>query len=159
MIELNDFWPQILQSTLKNDGYWCEKLSDNHCRIHLALMTEPYLSRVLNGEKVIESRFSTRKILPYQQIKSGDIVVLKKSGGGLCAVFEADWVKCWQFENSGQIIKIKEEFGDGLCVDEVFWDRKKDAKYATLIKISHLQLISPISVNKPNRQSWLTYSR
>ena len=77
MIELNDFWPQILQSTLRNDSYWREKLSDNHCRIHLALMTEPYLSRVLNGEKVIESRFSTRKILPYQQIKSGDIVVLK----------------------------------------------------------------------------------
>ena len=138
MIKLEDFWNKLLQSEIQKNEYWKKKILDNTCKIHLAIMVEPYLSLILCGEKTIESRFSIKKGIPYNSISKGDIVVLKKSGGDLVALFEAETV---QF----------------LCLEDGFWQKKKDAKYVTLIKIGHLQAISPISVNKTNRQSWLSY--
>jgi len=89
----------------------------------------------------------------------GDIVVLKKSGGYIVAIFEVEKVIFMQIDNGDDIKKIKQEYGKELCLEEKFWNEKKGANYVTLIKISHLQSISPIIIKKVNRQSWLTYSR
>ncbi len=159
MISLEDFWPELLQSDLKNNEYWKKKLLDTKGKIHLALMVEPYLSLIVDGKKTIESRFSTKRIIPFNKISNGDIVVLKKSGGSIAAVFEAEAVMFRQIESKNDIEAIKKDYGKELCLEENFWKRKKDAKYVTLIRIGHLQAISPIVVNKANRQSWLTYTR
>ena len=71
-------------------------------------------------------------------------------------LFEAETVQLKQVEN-GDFESIRKEYGEALCLEDEFWQKKKDAKYVTLIKIGHLQAISPISVNKTNRQSWLSY--
>lgn len=159
MISLEDFWSQLLQSDLQNSEYWKKKILDTNCKIHLALMVEPYLSLILSGKKTIESRFSTKRIIPYNKISSGDIVVLKKSGGSLVAVFEVETVVFKQIKSENDFEIIRKDYGKELCLEDEFWIRKKDAKYVTLLRISHLQAISPIVVNKANRQSWLTYTR
>lgn len=157
MINLEDFWNKI-QVDLKSNEYWHKKIFDTKCKIHLALMVEPYLSLILSEKKTIESRFSTKKITPFNNISDGDIVVLKKSSGDIVAIFEVDKVIFKQIYNKNDIEEIKQEYGKELCLEEKFWIEKKRANYATLIKISHLQSISPISIKKPNRQSWITYS-
>lgn len=156
MINLEDFWDKLLQSEIQNNEYWKKKIVDNTCKIHLAIMVEPYLSLILRGEKTIESRFSTKKGLPYNRISKGDIVVLKKSGGDIVALFETESVQFMQIEN-GDFGAIRKEYEEALCLEDEFWQKKKDAKYVTLIKIGHLQVISPIAVDKKNRQSWLSY--
>lgn len=158
MINLEDFWQKI-QVDLKNNEYWHKKILDTKCKIHLALMVEPYLSLILSGKKTIESRFSTKKIIPFNAISDGDIVVLKKSGGDIVAIFEVEKVIFKQIENKDDIEEIKEKYGNELCLEEKFWFEKKEANYVTLIKISHLQSISPVIIKKANRQSWLTYGR
>ena len=158
MISLEDFWPQLLQSDLQNSEYWKKKILDTNCKIHLALMVEPYLSRILDGEKTIESRFSTKRINPYDKISSGDIVVLKKSSGSVVAVFEVETAMFKQIKNDNDFEAIRKDYGKELCLNDEFWIRKKDAKYVTLIRISHLQTLSPVIINKANRQSWMTYT-
>lgn len=159
MIDLEDFWKDLLESDLQNNVYWKKKIFDTNCKIHLALMVEPYLSLILSGKKTIESRFSKKKIIPFNNISKGDIVILKKTGGGLAAVFEAGDIHFIQIESATDLKEIKENYGNALCLEDEFWERKKDAKYVSLINITHMQAISSIVVKKANRQSWLTYIR
>lgn len=73
----------------QGNTFWTRKLTmGTPAQVHLAVMVEPYLSRVLDGSKTIESRFSRKKIAPWGRVSSGDVVVLKKSGGSFVAVFE-----------------------------------------------------------------------
>src|ERR1700686_1163065 len=60
--------------------------------IHLAVLVEPYLSLILDGKKTIESRFSTNRHAPFEQVQRGDVLILKRSSGpveGLCTVSDA----------------------------------------------------------------------
>ena len=159
MISLEDFWHELTNSGLRNSKYWKQKIHDVNCKIHIALMVEPYLSLILCGQKTIESRFSKKKIIPFNKVSSGDIVILKKSGGDLVAIFEVEFVRFIQISGINDFKEIKEKYGKELCLDNEFWERKKDAKYVTLIKICHLYAISPIMIKKPNRQSWITYDK
>ena len=158
MIKLEDFFQKI-QVDLQSNEYWHSKLIDPKCKIHLAFMVEPYLSLILSGKKTIESRFSTKKMIPFKSISVGDIVVLKKSGGDIVAIFEVEKVIFKQVDNENDVEEIKEKYGKELCLEDKFWFEKQDARYVTLIKISHLQSVSPITIKKANRQSWITYGR
>ena len=55
--------------------------------IHLGVFSEPYLTKMLNGTKTIESRFSKNKISPYNKISKEDLVIIKKSSGDILAYF------------------------------------------------------------------------
>ena len=46
----------------QGNTFWTRKLTmGTPVQVHLAVMVEPYLSRVLDGSKTIESRFSRKK--------------------------------------------------------------------------------------------------
>ena len=46
--------------------------------LHLALLTEPFLSLLMNGAKTIESRFSRVRCAPYGCLARGDVIAVKK---------------------------------------------------------------------------------
>ena len=49
----------------QGNTFWTRKLTmGTPVQVHLAVMVEPYLSRVLDGSKTIESRFSRKKLRP-----------------------------------------------------------------------------------------------
>lgn len=50
-------------------------------RGHVAYLQEPYLSRILQGTKTIESRLSAGRRLPFGWVSAGDVLILKESGG------------------------------------------------------------------------------
>ena len=56
-------------------------------KVHLGIFSEPYLTYILDGKKIIDSRFSKNKIAPYNQITKKDIVIVKKSGGNVLGYF------------------------------------------------------------------------
>ena len=50
----------------QGNTFWTRKLTmGTPVQVHLAVMVEPYLSRVLDGSKTMESRFSRKKIAPW----------------------------------------------------------------------------------------------
>lgn len=139
-----------------NDKYWVRKLATgDYKNLHLAIMIEPYLSLLLNGNKTIESRFSRNKIIPYQKIDKGDIIILKKSGGQIVGLFEADGIDFFNFSNGCKLEYVKEKYNDRLLIKNDFWEEKKDSMYATLIGVNHLVKLKPINLNMANRKSWI----
>lgn len=62
---------------------------DDETTIHLAVFSEPYLDYIINGKKTIESRFSKNRSLPYQKVKTNDIIIIKQSSGPVVGYFRA----------------------------------------------------------------------
>ncbi len=139
----------------QGNTFWTRKLTmGTPVQVHLAVMVEPYLSRVLDGSKTIESRFSRKKIAPWGRVSSRDVVVLKKSGGSFVAFFEATDATYVEL-SPDSIAQIRQAYGQSLCVDDAFWQAKAECSFATLISMGHLFVFPPFSIAFQNRRSWV----
>ena len=136
------------------------KLDLNNHGFHIGILNEPYLSRIFEGRKMIESRFTKKKVKPFGSVRKEDYVILKKAGGPFVGVFQVDKVYYYRIKSQSDFLKIREEYGDLICADDEFWRLKKESKYATLIEIGNLiKFDNPYYWTKKNRQAWLTYGR
>ncbi|MBS4064068.1 MAG: hypothetical protein KGZ74_05885 [Chitinophagaceae bacterium] len=150
-----------LQSKLVSDDVWKDFIAkingpSPEITLHLAVFTEPILGKLLAGKKTLESRFSSNKVTPYGRVKKGDIVVVKKSGGPVVAIFIAGTVKKYHDLTPDQIIYFRDELSDklGLSTDDIFWSEKSNSKYATFINVTHMKQLIPFSVDKKDRTAW-----
>jgi ASC-1-like (ASCH) protein len=137
---------------------------------HLAIFTQPYLNLILSSEKTIESRFSQNKIVPFSKIKTGDKIIMKQSGGLVYGEFTAGKViflsENFAFFNPQKIkiegdLSIAKKFSKEICTnaDKDFWQKRKLAKYATLIEIKNLNTYKnprPCHEKDPkDRRAWI----
>jgi hypothetical protein len=161
MLKVDKSSMDTILSSIQKDTFWDGHL--NHIllpdplpfALHLAIFIEPYLQYILNGQKTVESRFSTRRYAPYQQVEAGDIIFLKQSSGpivGLCEVGSA-----WFYQlDPASLGAIKKEFTQALCAqDPNFWEKRKKASYATLMRIRYVHKITPIKYDKRDRRGWV----
>src|SRR4051794_13550693 len=72
--------PELTISTLSE---MCELVG---VRGHLAILFEPFVSKILDGTKTIESRFHRVRCAPFGQVRDGDILFLKVTSGPLVAL-------------------------------------------------------------------------
>lgn len=140
------FWEPYLRSV--SDG-------QNPQSIHLAVFVEPFLGFVLNGRKTVESRFSAVRCPPFDRVRSGDVILLKKAGGpvvGLCRVSHV-----WSYNlDPDSWREIRQEFTEALCAqDPLFWESRAQASYATLMKISEVKPIPAVAWKKRDRRGWV----
>lgn len=126
--------------------------------IHLGVFSEPCLTYMLEGKKTIESRISKKRIAPYDRINKNDIVVVKKSGGGIVAYFTIKEIKFINL-NEVSINEIKNKYNNELCVSEDFWEQKKDSSYATLMFIDRLVKLESFKINKKGMQTWIVLEK
>lgn len=122
--------------------------------LHLGVFSEPCLTYMLEGKKTIESRFSKKKCLPWNGIDPKSIVFVKKSGGDVVAYFKIKEIHFFDLEEY-KIENIKKKYSRELCVDDNFWELKKNSKYATLIFIKEIVKIKPFKVTKKGMNTWL----
>lgn len=124
---------------------------------HVGIFTPDLAEKILTGEKTVESRFSKSKIIPFAQVSAGDIVYIKPTGKDIIGQFEIEKVLFWDGLSKKDVLKIKEEFGDKIGADELFWNQKMDSKYATLIFIrqSTRFITSPIKLQKRDQRGWI----
>ena len=150
-----------LRSILHGDPFWEGYFSQVVGQyyfpftLHLAILVEPYLQFILDGQKTVESRFSTRRYPPYKSVYRGDAILLKRSGGpivGLCQVADA-----WFYQlDMASWETIKEEFAQAICAqDPLFWKDREHASFATLIRIKHVRSLEPIYFTKRDRRGWV----
>ena len=124
--------------------------------VHLAVLLEPYLRYILNGSKTVESRFSKNRIAPYNAVKSGDVILLKKAAvrtlSGICVVrsvwfYQLD-LHTWDL--------IRTRFSSALRAENpTFWDKRQAAHFATLMRIDEVSPLPPIDVPKRDRRGWV----
>jgi len=158
----DSFLGNTLVEMVKGDTHWepfVEKINSKSTSssigIHLAIFVEPYLQFILEGKKTIESRFSANRAAPYNKIRKGDIILLKRSGGpimGLCEVTDA-----WFYQLDPKSLgDIRREFTESLCAqDPAFWSSRKNASFATLMRIKNPLAIAPMAWTKRDRRGWV----
>lgn len=121
--------------------------------IHIAIMSEPFLSYVLEGKKTVESRFSLNRIAPYGKAHTDDIVFMKS--GPIVGYFIVSWVKMFDLSEY-PISEIAREYGTAICADEAFWKRKSDKRYVTLMGIKDVQALTPAKITKLDQRAWVS---
>lgn len=132
---------------------------------HVAIMKKSWgmISKILSGEKKIESRWYKNKSRPWDKIKTGDTVFFKNSGELVIAKAKVE--KVLQFADLTQLTvkKILDQYGkdDGLEQKKIptFFNLFKDKKYCLLIFLKNPTKIKPFEINKNGfgmMSAWLT---
>jgi ASC-1-like (ASCH) protein len=115
---------------------------------------ENLLRDILEGTKIIESRWYVNKVSPWDKIKSGDIVYFKEAGCPVTA--RADVNKVIQYENLDQktIVDIINKYGKDIAPhttlkDFLEWGREQTKKrFCILVFIENVKKIEPFDVDK-----------
>lgn len=160
MIDWRENVINALGDSVKGDLYWSDYLSSLTSKektsfsLHLGVFVEPFLQYILDGKKTMETRFSLVRCAPYERVESGDVVLLKKSGGaavGICRIRSARFYKLEK--DSWDEIKT---FARDICAeDPEFWEQRKGASFATLMRIQNVKTITPFTVKKRDRRGWV----
>jgi hypothetical protein len=117
------------------------------------------LTAVLQGRKTIESRFAVTRRPPYQCIEPQDYILLKRSGGPILGLALA---KSTSFYRLSPLVlaDIRKKFARQLFAqDDDFWADRASKHYATLIELDEAIAIDPLTIQKRDRQGWVTYDR
>ena len=127
---------------------------------HLAIFIGSAIDDIISGKKSIESRFSLGRVLPYGQISKDDEILLKKSGGDVIGRVIADNVLYYDNLTPESIAILRKEYSKELCVDDVFWQRKSNSRFGTLIFLKAPErFLVPIKINKKDRRPWVVLEK
>ncbi|WP_322490089.1 ASCH domain-containing protein [Chloroflexus sp.] len=152
-------WQAILSATIAHSAWherlqaWCEGRSA--ATLHLAILREPYLSRILAGRKRIESRFRRDRRAPFGQVKVGDLVLLKRAGGplaGLALVTDAISRELIPTEMD----ELRAAYATDLVIDDPqFWTLHAQDCYVTLIWLDDTYPLPAIPFPRRDRRGWV----
>jgi hypothetical protein len=122
--------------------------------VHLAVLVEPYLQFILDRTKTVESRFSRRRCPPFGRVSEGDVILLKRAAGpviGLCTVSDV-----WSYHlDPRTLTEIRDRFGAAIQPQSGFWEDRREAAFATLMRIEGARTMPDIRVPKRDRRGWV----
>ncbi|MDP3973388.1 MAG: hypothetical protein Q8P92_01010 [Candidatus Daviesbacteria bacterium] len=124
---------------------------------HLAIFKGDGANLILSGKKIIESRFSKRKNVPFGVISKGDLVYMKKSGKDVIGQFRVQKVIFFDGLETKDMEDIKLQYGKEIAADEVYWKRKENSRFGSLIFVGESSrfLTSPIKLAKKDLRGWV----
>lgn len=110
---------------------------------------------VLNGEKTIESRWSMNRSAPYNKVKEGDKILLKRTGCPVTA--RADVKKVEQYVLTPMLVEeIRIKYGKEIGTDKFEdWQDTINKKYCTLIWLENVKEVEPMEVPRSNGAGWI----
>lgn len=156
-------WQQII-AAIQTQSTWHERLSrwyhtQSAPTLHLVILHEPYLSRILSGQKRSESRFAHDRRPPFGRVATGDILLLKRAGGplaGLALVTEA----ISRPLSTGELDEIRRVYEHDLAIaDPDFWSAHATARYVTLVWIDDVWPLPPLPLPRRDRRGWVIVQR
>jgi hypothetical protein len=142
-----------------NGSFWLTYLSlaaepVSRVGVHLAIFSRAFLPLVFSGRKTIEARFSRNRRPPFGKIREGDIILIKEVSGPICGLALAK--RAWFYDLAVEPLdRIRARYGHTICADEVFWNSRRKAAYATLIELAEPAPIEPLWCKKRDRRSWV----
>lgn len=150
---------------VRDDAHWAKRLGDLQQRarkgtvvtVHLAVFVEPYFGFILDGTKTVESRFSINRCAPFRQVSIGDLLLIKRSGGGVAAICEIGSTAYYDLDATA-FASIREKFSKQLAItDEEFWRSKRQACYASLFRVRNVRAIDTVNFVKRDRRGWVVF--
>ena len=123
---------------------------------HVVIIREPYLTRVLSGEKTVESRFLHIRAAPFGCVVPGDLLLLKRVGGPIVAEASAGAVREFADLSPARVLALIDAFREQLRLDADFVARAQTARYAVLIWLAELRALDmPRPYAKRDRRGWV----
>lgn len=131
-------------------------------RKHLAIFSKEAITQIFKGKKIIETRFSMRRIAPFGLISRGDLVYIKPPGEEVVGEFRVKKVIFFDglSKDDWQFIKLnfsqKLSFGKKR-LDGKYFDSHLSAQYGTVIFMDQVEkfITSPIKVPKKDLRGWV----
>lgn len=130
---------------------------------HLAILDKKrkLLTKILTGEKTIESRWYKSKVTPWGNIKAGEIIYFKESGDPVRAKAEIAEVMQF-FLPQTDISDLLEKYAKDICFTSpmpelISWCNQR--KYCILLRLKNVELIEPFEINKRGfglMAAWIT---
>lgn len=145
-----DAWPGSLGT--RSLKMLCERLA---VRGHLAILREPYLSRVLHRQKTVESRLAHTRIAPFGRCRAGDVLLLKESSGPLRAIAVVADASSYGPLTKAGLGALIEEHRRGLDLDQDWIDIKSSCRYATFVFLGDVIAVQPRPIDKVDRRAWV----
>jgi len=114
---------------------------------HIAILSRQgkILSKILSGEKTIESRWYKHRRNPWNTIAAGETVYFKESGEPVSATAIVDEVMQFQDFDAEALI---DKYGPKIGVDSSFARQVADKRYCILIFLKNVRNIDPFTIDK-----------
>ncbi len=132
---------------------------------HVAIMKKSWhlLSKILSGEKTIESRWYMHRCEAWDKVAKGDTVFFKNSGEPV--IVKAEVRKVLQFDKltPARVKRILEQYGgkDGIGSESLsgIWKWARGKAYCVLIFLKNPKTVRPFRIDKTGYGSaaaWLS---
>ena len=132
---------------------------------HLAIMRKSWglTDKILQGKKKIESRWYSVKYKPWDNIKKGETIYFKDSGGPVRIKAVISRVMQFADLTPKKVKEILNIYGkdDGIAQEKTseFFNKFKDKKYCILVFLKNPTEISPFNIDKTGfgaMSAWIT---
>lgn len=128
---------------------------------HCAILSKEskLLSKIISGEKTIESRWYKFKKTPYQNIAAGDSIYFKESGKPITVKAKVSNVLFFDHLNDHTITEILRQYCQQLGVSLSYAEKIKGKKFCTLIFLNSTEEIEPFQIDKRSyglMAAWIT---
>lgn len=130
---------------------------------HLMIVHQQYIGPILSGHKLVEARLGSDRRAPYNKVQPGDIIYIKPTSKQVAAKAIVHRVDQYEGLEHEDIERLKNLYNDRVLGDDAFWNAKADAKVATFITLSKIQLLKneqfvPAELLEPSRNAWRVLS-
>ncbi|WP_322512060.1 ASCH domain-containing protein [Chloroflexus sp.] len=156
-------WHALLAATHAHPA-WRERLlawqsQRNATTLHLAILREPYLSRILTGRKRIESRFGRDRRAPFGQVQASDLLLLKRAGGPLAGLALVKHAISREI-TPADAHELHAAYADDLAIDDPHWrELHIRSRYVTLIWLDDVYPLPPIPLPRRDRRGWVVVKK
>ncbi|MBL8379608.1 MAG: ASCH domain-containing protein [Burkholderiales bacterium] len=150
-----------LEQQLQSDPFWkayiAEKISitETDTSLHVGVFQEPFLQWILEGKKTVESRFSVNRVAPFGEVREGDVVLLKVTGGPIVGICRTN--ATWSYRlDAKTLFQIKQQFSELIgATDDQFWVDRQSARFVTLMSIDKVRKVFPLKYAKSDKRGWV----
>jgi hypothetical protein len=108
-------------------------------REHVAIIDRRYLLPLLSGAKVVETRLSRTRRLPFGRVLAGDRVHFKCSGGGLIGTCNILAVQHLARMTPARVDRLRRRLGRHVVAPAAYWRRRRMCRYAVVIWLDRLE--------------------
>jgi hypothetical protein len=122
---------------------------------HLVILKKPYLEKILDGSKTVESRFTRTKRPYFGKVLVGDILFLKESSGPVRGRATVAAVRNFEGLTSKELSRIRRQYNCDIGGDEEYWHSKSSCEFGLLVWLKDVELIEPVRIGKKDWRGWV----
>jgi ASC-1-like (ASCH) protein len=108
---------------------------------HLMIVHPRYLAPILSGVKNVEARLGIDRRAPFGRVTPGETVFIKPTGQRVLAKAIVRRVDEFEDLTPDAIRDLRETYDDRIMGGDMYWNEKRNARFATLITLERPALI------------------